>query len=404
LVGCPRSGAPAACRKLVGTVDDRPAALNGRIDLDSSLVLKSIDMTVEGSEWGYSSPKGWSVSFSPRLTLSGTLPRLSAVGTVDLVDGRYSHPFDFVGMVLTIRRTNESPEPPFWVGQPILENLELDVDVRSAGQLLVRNNIADLTMSAKLHIGGTLEVPRIGGGIILDEGGTFKPPGSVISFVTRRGDVIFKPNRSADDPELNLGASGSTTDSTTDRTTTIDMSLAGTLNHPQFLLTSPSDGWDHSTCMIFLLTGSTPAQLRQRYGGATAAQDPGRGLGGGTGASNSASDNLTKSVSGMLVGNTLSTPFKDLLRLQSAGFQVGTNSLDVNLCYGAGRVLRVCGLGQVGFAGASRVEARVEGRYMDGFTGQLRFEYVTGRNVETNQDSTTRLRLEPIRIQIPFWF
>ena|GEM_PF-3853279 len=404
--GCPKTNAPAGCRRLVGTLDDHPASLNGRIDLGPDLGLKSLDLTLDGSEWSYSQSNKWSVSFSPRLTLSGSVPHLSASGTIDLVDGRYSEPFDMIGLFLVARRTNESPEAPFWVGQPVLENIELDLDVRSAGQLLVRNNIADLTMSAKLHVGGTLESPQLGGGITLDEGGTFKPPGSVISFITRRGDVLFRPGKSIpkETPSLNLNASGSTTDSTTDRTTTIDLALTGTLGAPQLLLSSPSDGWDQNACLTFVLTGATPAQLRQRYGGGSGSQDPGRGLGGGTGASTSASDNLTKSVSGMLVGNTLSSPLKNLLRLDSAGFQVGTNSLDVNLCYGAGRVLRVCGLGQVGFAGASRVEARVEGRYMDGFTGQLRFEYVTGRNVETNQDSTTRLRLEPIRIQIPFWF
>jgi autotransporter translocation and assembly factor TamB len=396
-IGCPRSGAPSGCRRLVGRLDDHRAVLNGRVELGSGFSLRGVEVAVEGSEWEYRTPE-WGVTFSPDLVFFGDGQKLSVRGRVDLNDGTYRQNYDFLGVVLKAQRTAER-DPPFWEGVPLLENLQLDVHAESSGQLQVKNNLAQITMSARLDIGGTLAEPTVDGQIDLDEGGAFTPPIRV-PFVTQRGSVTFDGKKSIpnETPTLNIGATAQITDAATQRVVRIDLLIAGTVVAPVLQLSS-SEGWDQATTLSYLGFGISPQQVRQQIG--VGAPDQARfGTGyGTTSAGTSAGDNATKVLTGMAVGMAIADPLQRVLRLDSLSVQFGTSSFDLNACKELGRFFRGCGRGQFGFSGNYRIEVDFRFRWTDIVGTEAGLLYLTGRNIETIEDTKTRLRLDIFKLQ-----
>jgi len=392
-VGCP----PAGCRRLVGKLDDHPAALNGRVELGSGFSLRGVEVAVEGTEWEYRRPE-WGVTFSPDLVFSGDGRQLAVRGRVDINDGTYRQNYDFLGYVLKAQRTVER-EPSFWDGIPLLENLKLAVRAESSGQLQVKNNLAQITMSANLDIGGTLAEPTVDGTIDLDEGGAFTPPIRV-PFQTQRGSVTFDAKRAipTETPTLNVGATAQVTDAATQRTVRIDLLITGTLGQPLLQLSS-SEGWDQATTLSYLGFGISPQQVRQQIG--VGSPDQTRfGTGYGTaGAGTSAGDNVTKVLTGLAVGQALADPLQRALRLDSVSLSFGTSSFDLNFCKELGRNFRGCGKGQFAFSGNYRLEVDVRFRWTDIVQTEAGLLYLNGRNTETIQDSVTRLRLDIFKLQ-----
>jgi hypothetical protein len=386
-VGAPRPG----CRALHGRVDeDHPIAMSGRVSW-SPAGLGRVEVQLEGSELTHAA-ETYRVTFSPELRIHGDGKHLVAEGKIDLVDGRYFQNFDLKDTVLVAKRTVEAPEPPFWVGTPLLESMELRVKARSSGSALaVKSNVADITMCADLEITGTLSEPRLDGSILIDAGGKFNPPAARIrDFVTDAGVVRFDPSKiiPSQTPELDLAAQATFIDAY-DYAHTMYLKLRGTVERPQLILSS-SDGWDQTTCLSVLLLGQTPDQIRRLATGGAGGARTGRG---------SASENVIKTVTGMGVGAQFADPIKDALRLDQVAFEFGAGSFDVRLCKNFGRYLKVCGNSEVGFGGQSRIDGTLQLRASDWVSLQGRGEYTTQR-VDTSQDSLSRLRLE-LKFQIP---
>jgi hypothetical protein len=396
-IGCPRSGAPAGCRRLVGKLDDHPAALNGRVELGSGFSLRGVEVAVEGTEWEYRTPE-WGVTFSPDLVFSGDGRQLAVRGRVDLNDGTYRQNYDFLGYVLKAQRTAERGSSP-WEGVPLLENMKLEVHAESSGQLQVKNNLARITMSARLDIGGTLAEPTVDGQIDLDEGGAFTPPIRV-PFTTQRGSATFDATKAipTETPTLNIGATAQVTDAATQRTVRIDLLITGTLQQPLVQLSS-SEGWNQATTLSYLGFGISPQEVRQQIG--VGSPDQARfGTGyGTTGAGTSAGDNVTKVLTGIAVGQAIADPLQRALRLDSLSVQFGTSSFDLNACKELGRFFRGCGRGQFGFSGNYRIEVDFRFRWTDIVQSEAGLLYLTGRNTETIEDTKTRLRLDIFKLQ-----
>ena len=64
-------------------------------------------------------------------------------------------------------RVNESAVRPFYEGKPLLEDLPLDLTVRTVGDaFVVQNNIApEIHIDVALHVGGTLSQPLLAGDV-----------------------------------------------------------------------------------------------------------------------------------------------------------------------------------------------------------------------------------------------
>jgi hypothetical protein len=164
---------------------------------------------------------------------------------------------------------NESSVRPFYEGKPLLEDLALDLSVRTVGEgFLVQNNLApEIRVDVALHVGGTLSEPELGGDVRPTDG-RFNIPGM-------RGDFELTPNASnvtfvstksvadGDTPDLNIEAQNLVTDAS-GADHNVRMRIHGPLREAQIDL-STDDGLDRNQTALLLLTGRTSADS-QRFG------------------------------------------------------------------------------------------------------------------------------------------
>ena len=194
-------------------------------------------------------------------SLAATRPTVSSLsGDVRLVSGRYLQDFNVRNLVLS-PRINESVSRPVWEDQPLLENLALDLRVRTEGDgFVVQNNLApEIHVIIDLGIGGTLALPTISGEI--------RPTDGRFHIIGLRGDfelspnvnhVTFVPTKSiaaGDTPELNLEATNIALDSAGNEHTVL-MRITGPINMATIDL-STTDGMDRNQTMLLLLSGRT---------------------------------------------------------------------------------------------------------------------------------------------------
>jgi hypothetical protein len=393
VLGCP-ANAERGCKQIRGSIDEHPLNLDGTLTIGGADHLKAIDVRLDGSELRQETSE-WAISFSPHVRFWGNGRRVTAAGSIDINDGRYLQsyfePQDFI-----VRPRVAEKQEPFWSGIPLLETMGLDLDVQSTGPLLIRNNIADLTMQANLKVSGTLSEPHLAGAIRIDESGQLKFASITrIPFESTGGTITFEPDKKIPDdtPTLDIGGRGEFRDEN-DNVHNIELRLQNTLSRLRLVLSAPQDGWDQSTILAVLLTGRTPEQWRRvgQFDPATARVQSGA----------SASEGVIKTGTGWAVGQVLADPIQRTFGLDQANIQFGTGSFDVTLCKRLGRMLKTCGFGEVGFTTSSRAEGRLELRLSDTFSTQGKVEYVTGRQ-DTSQDSLTRGRLE-LKLQIPLGY
>ncbi len=101
------------------------------------------------------------------LSFSGSARGSRLSGRVRILEARYERDFELVGAVLRPTRPAQArvKKPP-----PFLENLELDVNVVSGPDLMVRNNVARVLLSMDLDIRGTAASPAPLGKVDVVEG------------------------------------------------------------------------------------------------------------------------------------------------------------------------------------------------------------------------------------------
>jgi hypothetical protein len=189
-------------------------------------------------------------------------------GEVRLVSGRYLQDFKVQSLVIS-PRVNESGARPFYEGQPLLENLELDLAVRTVGEgFVVQNNIApEIHVGIFLHVGGTLSEPALAGDVRPTDG-RFNLPGMRGDFdlVQNASHITFVETKSiaeGETPELDIQAQSTVTDANgSDHT--VRMRIHGPLREAQVDL-STDDGLDRTQTALLLLTGRTTTDS-QRVG------------------------------------------------------------------------------------------------------------------------------------------
>lgn len=101
------------------------------------------------------------------LSFSGSARGSRLSGRVRILEARYERDFELVGAVLRPTRPSQvRVKKP----SPFLENLELDVNVVSGPDLMVRNNVARILLSMDLDIRGTAASPAPLGKVDVVEG------------------------------------------------------------------------------------------------------------------------------------------------------------------------------------------------------------------------------------------
>jgi autotransporter translocation and assembly factor TamB len=397
-IGCPRAGqARPGCVPLHGSINDEQHLdrIDGRVSFGDNMSLRNVDIWLDGSDIEYGQP-GWEIKISPRVELVGNSQQLTLKGAIDVVEGRYAQNFDLAGMIFTPKRTNEVSEP-FWQGIPLLETMRLNLRAQSRSTLYVKNNIADLPLTATLDVSGTLSEPRLDGEITLEEGGRLSPPGFRYSFDTDRGQVTFQQQKKIPEetPTIDLSATTTYTDNQ-EQTHTLILKLTGTALAPRLDLTS-TEGWTRSQVLQVLLLGQSPDEIRRITQGAPSTAPT---VGSGT-----ATDTIAKTLTGATLGQFISDPLRRQLSLDVVNLQFGGNSVQLDACKRVTRGLKACGSSEIGFTGSSRFGGSIELRVTDRpaeLSGVGRIEYNT-HGVDTLQDSLTSGRGE-LRLRIPLGY
>ena len=389
-IGCGDEGDRVGCRSITGLVDDEARfSIDGKVGFGESLALRSLNIHADASDLSYNGGD-FAVRVSPSFELSGDVSHLNLAGTINIVEGRYTAPFDVTELLFKFARVSERPQP-FWEGIPLLENMKLDLRARTTGPFLIRNNIADLTFSADLQVGGTTTSPTMGGSATVDQGGTINVPICRFPFQTERSQLTFDPTKHyPETPYLNISATGVLVSDRTDASQNVTLQILGPLNAVQ-TIASTQQGVQGNDVVVMCLTGRTADEIRR---GISPASTGGVGRAPGLGAvqGTTATEGVAKGASGALVSSAID-PIRHIAHLDTLSLEFGATGVDIQACKRWTRGLKTCGLGEFGFVGGTRVGGYGEYRISDQLSVLGRGEYLT-RGVETVQDSLTRGRLE----------
>ncbi len=129
--------------------------------------------------------EGASVGLDANINLTGTSEASSVSGTVTINRVTYAPQSDFGSMLSRAAPPTESPREP----SPLLENMKLDIRVRTSAATAVRTSLADkLQADVDLRIRGTASQPGVLGRVSITEGdlvffgSTYKVNSGTISF------------------------------------------------------------------------------------------------------------------------------------------------------------------------------------------------------------------------------
>jgi hypothetical protein len=229
------------------------------------------DLPLHGERLTYRSPGTFEVDdLAFDLDLEGNLDDgFELGGEVRLVSGRYLQSFKVQNLAIS-PRVDESTVRPFYDGKPLLEDLKLDLSVRTVGDgFVVQNNIApEIHADIILHVGGTLSVPQLAGDV--------RPTDGRFNIPFMRGDFDLVPNvnhvtfiatksiADGETPDIDIQATNLVTDAN-GAEHTVHMRISGPLREAQIDLSS-EDGLDRNQTAFLLLTGRTSASTASPFG------------------------------------------------------------------------------------------------------------------------------------------
>ncbi|MBK8482259.1 MAG: translocation/assembly module TamB domain-containing protein [Proteobacteria bacterium] len=365
-----------------GSYDEGTIRLFGEARFDQREVV-DLYLRVAGNSIPQRSPGIYALEFNTDVTLVGDEQALALNGSVDIIDARYVQEFDLIKNAVLRPRVAEEAAP-FWQSVPVLANLALQLDVRSAGQLRVHNSYADLGLQSTLSVGGTLSQPRIGGLVRVEEG-TFRIPFLHGDYEVQRGEISFDSGKSADRALLNITAETQYADRNgTDYQ--ILLLLQGPLDGIRIRLSSQPH-LEQGQILALLATGRTTDQWRDQLAG----------QGGGRAAQ--AADRQVKELTGQFLGQFLEDPIKQAIGLDLVRLEIGTESVSARACKNVGTALEVCGEGERDFIGGFAGRASARYRMHDYLQLVGRLERLSTR-LQREIENPSRGRLE-LRLRYP---
>ena len=145
--------------------DDAPVVLNGWIESDAERHITASDLKIKMEEVSLVEPETWRLLASGDIRLSGSGSGQKISGNVTIVEGLYYKNYsvtDFIIKPATSKSSNGNrlsflPE-------------NVGFDLKTTGDLELKNNLAFLTMNLNLGIQGTILNPKLTGQINITEG------------------------------------------------------------------------------------------------------------------------------------------------------------------------------------------------------------------------------------------
>lgn len=239
--------------KLRGTMREGDLIINGRVGL-KNLKPTGYDLEIQTREVALSEPGNWKIIFSGDFQLKGPAGKAVLSGIMDINDGVYSRDFDILSTVLKPQvETLKEEQPKFY------KDINLDLQIRSPGELAIKNNIAKINFNADLKVSGPMDNPKIGGALEV-LGGTFHY--FTVDFTGARGTIDFRdPKRG---PYVNIILSK--TYQTSFETTTVEVIIQGFVDDMQIAFNSnPPLGRQDIMALVF--TGALPGDVQRKLSG-----------------------------------------------------------------------------------------------------------------------------------------
>jgi autotransporter translocation and assembly factor TamB len=384
----------ATVQPLTGTYDEGTISLSGEARFDQR-ELVDIYVRFKGRNIPQRQPKVYAAEMNVDVTLVGD-PKgrrlrcplsklqgetqyraLMVTGSVDVVDARYVREFDIVKNAVIKPRVYEE-DKPFYAGNKLLSELGLCLTVRSTGQMKVKNRYANLGLETAIQVTGTLEKPRIGGNVRVEEG-KFSIPFLRGDYKVERGEIAFSETKPPVKAELNIDAETEHVD----RNGTvyqIRLNLKGPLDGIVIKLSS-QPALEQGQILALLATGRTTDQLRNQL-------NSNQGQGGAAGAA----DAQVKALSGMVLSSILEDPIKKVTGLDLVRLEIGTETLTAKGCKRLGS-FEICGEYEKDLLGGFSGKGSARYKLHDYLKLVGRLERLSTR-FEREQENPSRARLE----------
>jgi autotransporter translocation and assembly factor TamB len=243
--------------KLQGTMREGDLTVNGNIALQN-FKPTFYDLKIDTREVAVSEPGVYKIIFSGDFALKGPPGNAVLSGIMDINDGVYSRDFS-LSQTLLKPETPTVKEPP----SELLKDIVLDLQVRSPGELAIKNNVARIFFKSDLQLSGPALQPKISGALsVLD--GEFHY--FTVDFQDAKGTIDFRnPQRG---PYASLDLTKNYSSSFTDVTALVH--IEGFSDNLQLSLSS-NPPLERRDLMALVFTGVLPGDARRNLSGTNVA-------------------------------------------------------------------------------------------------------------------------------------
>lgn len=180
------------------TYDDAPLQLTGWITTDYAHIT-SADLAIVGKEISFRPFDGLNILSDVNLKLTGS-SNLTLSGRLNIVEGLYNRNFVVTNFIVRPDDSDDTEESGTLAMLPT--NTHYKLQIRNTGDLLIKNNLAELEMNADLDMVGTLENPEMLGQLDFLSGNV---NAFGVDFEDASGFAQFKKGNGVT-PEINLTA------------------------------------------------------------------------------------------------------------------------------------------------------------------------------------------------------
>ncbi len=181
--------------RLRGLMREGDLAITGRVDLEE-LRPKAYDVEIVAREVTIAEPGVYKIIFSGDFTLKGPADKTVLSGKMDITEGAYTRDFGITQFFLKPQEA-ALPEQP----SPLLQNIVLNLNVRSPGELAIKNNVATMYFNADVKLTGPAAHPNVSGALEVLNGSFHY---FNIDFGGARGTIDFRDPKQG--PYVNVTA------------------------------------------------------------------------------------------------------------------------------------------------------------------------------------------------------
>ncbi len=236
-------------RELTGTLNGGSLVATGTI-MHRSGSLDDFNLKATVQDFFLNFPTGLKSALSGDLAITSSDNAIVISGDMRALESSYRESFQLLGALRAQRIAVTGQEDR----DPLLERIRLNIALRTATPLLVRNNIARVESSADLRLVGSFYEPSLVGRATLSEGGEIVL--NQKTYYISRGNVTLT-NQMYMEPELNIQALTRAGDYD------ITLLLTGTPDKLATSLTSEPP-LSEADILSLLLTGKTASETRGR--------------------------------------------------------------------------------------------------------------------------------------------